>query len=179
MHARRLAFLLAVAVSTGCAASKQPDLYEGIKAESVSDPKVNLKALHTFAWAVGVAAVRDPSGTWQAPDFDVPAEIEYQIETGLRDKGLVPVKANPDVYVSYVILANVEDAKLTREKSGDLVLENASVGALVVELAEPSSLKPVWRAAVMGPLHGATMPTEDRRKRVDYAVKQLFEKLPR
>ncbi|MBK7977612.1 MAG: hypothetical protein IPK07_31615 [Deltaproteobacteria bacterium] len=134
MLKRNIAGLVLLAVASGCASST---LYEGIQISAVSDPKVNVKGLRTYEWAIGASIMRDTTAAWQAPDFDVNDEFGFLIEKELRDRGMRPVNKNPDVYVGFLIVANVEQAKLVRDKAGDLNLENDSAGALIIELMDP------------------------------------------
>ena len=175
MKVRNIGVLVLLAAVSGCASSK---LYEGIQTSAVSDPKVNVKAVRTYEWAIGASIMRDTTAAWQAPDFDVNDEFGFLLEKELRDKGLRPVNKNPDVYVAFLIVANVEQAKLVRDKAGDLNLENDSAGALIIELMDPSSLKPVWRGAVVAPVRD-DLTDEQRRQRFAYAVHEVLEKLPR
>ncbi len=175
MNARKIALLVLLAAVSGCTSST---LYEGIETSAVADPKVNVKGLRTFEWAIGASIMRDTTAAWQAPDFDVNDELGFLIEKELRAKGMRPVNKNPDVYVAFLIVANVEQAKLVRDKAGDLNLENDSAGALIVELMDPSSLKPVWRGAAVAPVRD-DLTNDQRRERFAHAVHEILEKLPR
>lgn len=176
MKLRKALGLMAVlAVASGCATST---LYDGIQISAVADPKVDLKSVRTYEWAIGASIMRDTTASWQAPNFDVNDEFGFLIEKELRDKGLRPVNKDPDVYVAFLIVANVEQAKLVRDKAGDLNLENDSAGALVVELMDPASLEPVWRGAVVAPVRD-DITDDQRRDRFAYAVHQVLAKLPR
>lgn len=175
MKLRKIGLLALLALAPGCASST---LYEGIQTSAVADPKTNLKAVHTYEWAIGASIMRDTTASWQAPNFDVNDELGFLIEKELRDKGLRPVNKEPDVYVAFLIVANVEQAKLVRDKAGDLNLENDSAGALVIELMDPTSLKPVWRGAVVAPVRD-DISDDQRRERFAYAVHEVLAKLPR
>lgn len=175
MKVRKIALLSLLAVATGCATST---IHEGLKVSAVADPKMNVKAYQTYQWAIGASVMRDTTAAWQAPDFDVNDELGFLIEKELRAKGMRPVNKNPDVYVAFLIVANVEQAKLVRDKAGDLSLENDSAGALIVELMDPSTLKPVWRGAAVAPVRD-DLSSEQRRERFAHGVHQIIDKLPR
>ena len=171
---RCLSFLAVMLLATGCAS-----ITEDIKVDTDVHPKADLKAYETFAWVASAEVVYDPQGQWELPQFDTDAEILWLIRRELRRRDLTEVNVNPNLLVGFATGINMAALKLKRNSDTRLeTLENVPKAALVVVLIDADTGLPVWVGRAKGELQEEAS-NEVVRKRLDYAVKQMFKQMPR
>ena len=171
---RFLSFMAAVFFISGCAS-----ITEDIKVETDLHPKANLKAYETFAWVASAEIVYDPQGQWELPEFDADAEILWLIRRELRRRGMTEVNVNPDLLVGFATGINMAALELKKNPDTRLeTLENVPKAALVVVLIDARTGYPVWVGTAKGELQEEATD-EVIRERLDYAVSEMFKKMPR
>ena len=171
---RCLSFFSVMLLLAGCAS-----VTEDIQVETDVHPKADLKAYETFAWVASAEIVYDPEGQWELPRFDVDAEILWMIRRELRLRDLTEVKINPDLLVGFATGVNMAALQLKRNPDSRLkTLENVPEAALVIVLIDANTSLPVWVGRAKGELQEEASD-EVVRKRLNYAVKQMFKKMPR
>jgi len=171
---RYLAFVAVVFFTVGCAS-----ITEDILVETDTHPKANLKGYETFTWVSSAEIVYDPQGQWELPQFDTDAEILWLIRRELRRRGMTEVNVNPDLLAGFATGVNMAALKLQKNPETRLeTLENVPKAALVVVLIDSQTGLPVWVGKATGELQEEAT-NEVVRKRLDYAVKQMFKKMPR
>ncbi len=171
---RCLLFLAVMLFATGCAS-----ITEDIQVDADVHPKADLKTYETFAWVASAEIVHDPKGQWELPQFDVDSEILWMIRRELRLRDLTEVKVNPDLLVGFATGVNMAALQLKRNPDSRLkTLENVPEAALVVVLIDANTGLPVWVGRAKGELQEEAS-NEVIRKRLNYAVKQMFKKMPR
>lgn len=160
---------------TGCAST----LTQDIEVDADTDPKANLAGYKTYAWLGSAAILNDPQGKWEPPAFDADSEIKFLIDRELRTRGIKEVAVSPDLIVGFAAGIDMEALELVENTESEMqVLENVPKGGLVVVLIDGDTGIPVWAAAARANVH-REISSEDVRKRLDYAVTQMFKLMKR
>ena len=159
---------------TGCASSVTKD----IMVETDSDPKANLSGYTSYTWLGSATIVFDDKGQWEPPQFDADAEIKFLIDRELRKHGMAEDSVNPDLVVAYAAGIDMDSMDIkTDPESGIEAHENAPIGALTVILIDADTGLAVWAGVATADIQES--PTmEDTKKRLDFAVSQMFAQLP-
>ena len=165
-----LLFLVTTACST---------LTQDIEVDAEADPKANLAGYKTYAWLGSAAILYDPRGKWEPPEFDADAEIKFLIDRELRKRGIKEVAVNPDMIVGFAAGIDMEALELVEDKESKLqMLKNVPKGSLVIVLIDGASGNPVWASAAVANVQ-QEISSDDVRKRLDYAVTQMFKLMKR
>lgn len=166
---------LFVFILTACASP----LTQDIEVDAEADPKANLAGYKTYAWLGSAAILYDPKGKWEPPEFDADAEIKFLIDRELRKRGMQEVAVNPDMIVGYAAGIDMEALQLVEDKENKIqMLQNVPTGSLVIVLIDGNTGNPVWAGAAVADVQ-QEISTEDVRKRLDYAVTQMFKLMKR
>jgi hypothetical protein len=172
-----LLFASAVMLLSSCASTPTKD----IVIDAQADPKANFSGYKTYAWFGLAAIINDPYGQWEPPAFDADAEIKYLIDRELRKRGMSQSSpfVNPDVIVVFAagIDMNTLELKVGTESKID-ILANVPQGGLVVVLVDGQSGFVIWAGAATAELQQSPS-AKTVKARLDYAVTQLFRKLPK
>ena len=123
--------------------------------------------------------MRDPDREWAPPSLDIAGEIEFLVNRELRAKGMTEVSDSPDLLVIYAVGVNMKALNVVDDPKDDSVqFEEVPKGGVVVILADPESLNVMWVAGAVADI--MEEPTAElAKKRLDYAIKKMFKKLPR
>ena len=173
---KKYLFVLATSLLllAGCATSITKD----IMVETDVDPKANLSGYSSYAWLGAAAIVFDDKGQWEPPQFDADAEIKFLIDRELRDHGMTEDSVNPDLIVAYAAGIDMDSMEMKTDPETDLeVLKNVPVGALSVILIDAGTELAVWAGVATADIKEDATP-ETTRKRLDFAVSEMFSKLP-
>lgn len=166
---------LFVLILTACASP----LTQDIEVDAEADPRANLAGYKTYAWLGSAAILYDPKGKWEPPEFDADAEIKFLIDRELRKRGMQEVAVNPDMIVGYAAGIDMEALQLVEDKESKIqMLQNVPTGSLVIVLIDGNTGNPVWASAAVADVQ-QEITTEDVRKRLDYAVTQMFKLMKR
>jgi hypothetical protein len=150
-----------------------------IKVSAEADPKVNLSGYKTYAWLVSAKILNDPEGKWEPPQFDADAEIKWLIDRELRKRGIMEVTTNPDIIIGYAAGIDMEALELKENPETKMIMvENAPKGALALVFIDASTGFPIWAGVAEADIQ--ENPSMDLvRKRLDYAVSEMFKLLPK
>jgi hypothetical protein len=163
------------ALTLGCGGGLTKD----IEVQAVADQKVQFSGYKSYAWLGAVGAVNDPAGLWAPKKYDVGAELKLIVDQELAERGWKE-SAQADVLVTLLVVADVkqlEEIKLNRAQDmAEFVV--VGEGAILIELLDAQKGKTVWMGAAGGETR-SDYTTEQSKKRLAYAVKQLFKLLPR
>jgi hypothetical protein len=164
------------ALSLGCASASTSD----IRVHSALDGKAQLAGYKSFAWSGSSSLLHDGTGAWVPKDADAHSEVEFLVDKNLRARGLTVVQEKPDLLVSLLIVADVQEVQEIKDKRGEGVstFDPVGQGALVVELIDAETGKTVWLGGAEGELRNSRSADEGR-ERLAYAVDKLFAQLPR
>ena len=159
----------------GCASSVTKD----IMVDAEADPKTNFTGYTTYTWLGSAAIVYDPDGKWEPPQFDADAEIKFQIDRQLRERGMVEDSVNPDVIVAFAAGIDMSSMEIDIDPKSNLtVLENVPLGALTVILVDANTGFAIWGGIATAEIQ-ENPSQETIKKRLEYAVTSMFKKLPK
>jgi len=164
----------ALLLLAGCASTHTDD----IKVNAESDPKANLAGYKSYAWLGSAAIVFDEKGQWEPPEFDADSEIKFLIDRELRAHGMSEDSVNPDLAVAFAAGIDMDTMEIkTNPENGLEALENVPVGALTVVLIDVETGFAVWAGVATAEVQESPTP-ESTKQRLDYAVSEMFAKLP-
>jgi hypothetical protein len=163
-------------IVSGCASTR---LTEDIDVEVQAAPGIDVNAFESYAWIATAQILNDPQGQWEPRNFDADAEISFLIDRELRKRGVSQVERNPDILVAYIAGVDMEALELRKDPQQDMeVLQNNPKGALAVIFLSPVNGRAMWAGVATANVEGQRS-TEDTKKRLDYAVSEMFRKLPK
>ncbi len=160
---------------TGCAS-----VTSDIKVDAAADPKARLSGYKTYAWLGAMKLLNDPEHVWEAPKIDVAGDIKYLIDRNLRKRGIMLSKPeDADLDVAFFVGVDMEAMKLkTDPKTRKQLLQNVPEGALVVVLIDAETGYVIWVGKATAEIQENASP-ELVRERLDYAITEMFRKLPK
>jgi len=169
-----LLFAIAVMLLVGCASVPTKD----IAVDAQADPKANFSGYKTYAWLGAAAIINDPYGQWEPPTFDADAEIKYLIDSELRKRSISQNSADPDLIVAFAAGIDMDALELKVDpKSKIETLANVPRGGLVIALVDGESGFVIWAGVATAEIQQSPN-AKTVKARLDYAVTQLFQKLP-
>lgn len=159
----------------GCAAS----LTQDIEIDATADTTTQFSAYKSYTWLGDIAALNDPEGTWQPPKMNVAEDIKFLIDRELRKRGIYSYSENADLEVAFFMGVDMEAMKLkVNPDTKQDIPETVPAASLAVALIDAKTGFVVWVGEAMGDIHKDA--SEDTiRKRLDYAVTEIFKKLPK
>jgi len=166
--------VVAAGLMIGCTTFPKDD----IQVDTEANPKINFSGYETYQWLAEVAVLNDPDGTWEPPAFDANAEIRYLIDGALRKRGMSEVSMDPDMYVAYA--AGVDMAALEArldEKTNMTMIENVPESGLVVMLIDAQTTAAAWMGVATADMKNEK--PDIAKKRLEYAINGMFDKLPK
>ncbi|MCP3688856.1 MAG: DUF4136 domain-containing protein [Gammaproteobacteria bacterium] len=163
-----------LALLAGCATSVTQD----IKIDAEADPKANFSGYSTYTWLGSASIVFDNEGRWEPPQFDADAEIKFLIDRELRNRGMNEDSANPDMFVAFAAGIDMDSLEIKMNPESDLgVLEQVPHGGLAVIMIDADTGFAIWAGTATANIQ--ENPTQETiKKRLDFAVTQMFGKLP-
>lgn len=160
---------------TGCAAS----LTEDIQIDASADTATKFGGYKSYTWLGDIAALNDPDNAWQPPKMNVAEDIRFLIDRELRKRGIYNYSENADLEVAFFMGVDMEAMELKVNPDTKLdILETVPEASLAVALIDAKTGFVVWVGEATGDIHKDA--SEDMiRKRLDYAVTEIFKKLPK
>ncbi len=150
-----------------------------IKVNAEADPKVNISGYKSYAWLISAQMLNDPAGKWEPPQFDADAEIKWLIDRELRKRGIMEVTTNPDIIIGYAAGIDMEALELKENPETKMIIvENVPKGALALVFIDASTGFPIWVGVAAADIQ-ENPSTDLVRKRLDYAVSEMFKLLPK
>jgi hypothetical protein len=173
--AKRYPFFFAlILLAVGCASSVTRD----IAIEADADPKVNFDGYSSYTWLGSAAIVNDPKGKWEPPQFDADAQIKFLIDRELRARGMSEDSVSPDMIVAFAAGIDMEGMEIGIDPESELVaLQDVPLGALAVILIDADTGNAIWIGSATAEIQQSP-DQETIKKRLDFAVTQMFRKLP-
>jgi hypothetical protein len=158
----------------GCASVPTQD----IKVKAVADPKAQFSGYKSYAWLGAAAIVNDAFGRWEPPGFDADAEIKFLIDRELRTIGMSQNSIDPDLIVAFAAGINMDALGLKMDpKTKKESLVNVPRGGLMIALVDNDTRFVIWMGVATGELQ-KELDASTVRARLDYAVTEIFRKLP-
>ena len=168
-------FIIVLMLLAGCASVPTKD----IQVDAQADPKANFSGYKTYAWLGAAAIVNDPHGQWEPPQFDADGEIKFLIDHELRKRGITENRAGPDLVIAFAAGIDMEALELKVDTKTKMdMLQNVPQGGLVIVLMDSGSGFVIWVGVATAEIQ-ENPDAQTVKARLDYAVTQLFKKLPR
>lgn len=151
---------------------------EDIKISTEAEPKVNFNGYKTYTLLGSAGVILDPEGKWKPNNFDFDAEIIFLINKELRDQNILESNNNPDLIVTYVLGINMAALKGKIDPKTKInILQNVPQGGLVVVLIDAQSGFVIWGAIATAEIKN--LKPDLAKKRLEYAISQMFDQLPK
>ena len=161
---------------SGCASTT---LTKDIDVDAQAAPGVDINKFKSYAWIATAQILNDPQGQWEPRAFDADAEIQFLIDRELRKRGVTQVDRDPDMLVAYIAGVDMTALELKNDPKQDMaVLQNNPKGALAVLFISPINGKAQWAGVAVANVEGKRS-SEDTKKRLDFAVSEMFRQLPK
>lgn len=150
-------------------------LTQDINVETHADPDVDFNTYKSYAWVGSAQIVFDPIGQWEQPTLDTDEEVKFNINRELRNKGLLEVQSDPDLLVAFAAGIDMTVLELKEDpESKKEVLTNVPKAALVIALIDAKTGYTVWLGFAEAEVQ-KQQSIENIRKRIDYAVTEIFK----
>ena len=167
--------ILILMLFAGCASVPTKD----IEIDTQADPKANFSGYKTYAWLGAAAIINDQYGQWEPPPFDADAEIKFLIDRELRKRGMKQNSVNPDMIVAFAAGIDMDALGVkTDPKTKSKMLENVPKGGLAVVLVDAGTGFAIWVGVATAEIQQSP-DSQTVKARLDYAVTQMFKKLPK
>lgn len=154
-------------------------LTRDIEIETQGSPHFSLGDYQSYAWVAAAQIVNDPYGQWEPPRFDADAEIRFLIDSQLRSHGLSEVDRNAGLLVAYLAGVDMMALELQEDPKNEIeILKNTPKGALLLLLVDRVSAKAVWAGVSVANMKEKRSAVESK-KRLNYAVAQMFRRMPK
>jgi len=171
----RLTALTCALLASACSKAPTSD----IKTQVAADETVKFAGYKTYSWFAGVGMVRDDTGKWDDGDLDITAELKFLIDRNLRDRGLNEAPGEPDLFIGFLVVADVNQLKEITDRGGKVTaIEGVGESALVIELIDAKTERTIWVGAASADAQTGRS-NDEVKARLDYAVTELFKGLPR
>ena len=168
-----LLFIAAVFFLTACAS-----ITSDIKVDANVAPKAKLSAYKTYDWLGDAKLLNDPNNVWQPPKFNVAENIKSLIESELNQYGILKSTSNPDLAVAFFTGVDMQAMELKEDPQSKIeILKNVPKAGMIVTLIDAETGYVVWLGAAEGNIQEGSSD-EIVRKRLAYAVNQMFKLLP-
>ena len=158
---------LALAGVAGCVSTSD------IQVDNTQSEKADLDGYKTYQFIEGSGVAEDKETKKIMNSAKTAARIEALINQELMKKGKTPVAKDPDFLVAYLGGADMEAVKKKLDKSGKEIIEKSPEAALVLMLVDADTGSIIWISTAEGEVKD--LPVEDRRKRLEYAVKKMLD----
>lgn len=160
---------------TGCATTATQD----IKVEAQADPKVSFSGYKSYAWLASAEILYDPEGQWEPKHLDIDSEVRFIVNRELRKLGMNEVTDNPDMYIAFAAGVDMTSLGLKENpESKEQVLANIPKAGLVIVMVDADTGFLSWIGIAEGEAK-AERNEEEIRARIDYAVTQMFKRVPK
>lgn len=166
-----LAFFLIL--MSGCAS-----VTKDIMIDAQASTSAKLSSYESYAWLGKGSILRDPEKKWQPPKMNIAGDIKYLIDRELRKRNIFSHVSDPDLAVAFFMGIDMKAMKLKVDpETKKEILENVPKAALVVVLIDTETDYVVWMGKAVGELQD-NPKDEIVRERLDYAVSEMFKKMP-
>jgi len=158
----------------GCSA-----VTKDIEVSAEADPKVSFSGYKTYTWLGAAAIVFDEAGRWEPPAYDADTEIKFLIDKQLRSRGMSESTSSPDLVVAFAAGIDMDNIEFVKNSDTKLeTLKNIPKGALMIILVDANNGQPLWVGAAAADLQ-ENVDVATAKVRLEYAVNEMFKKLPK
>lgn len=169
-----LLLVLSSLLILSCASS-----FKDIKIQAETNPKVDWSKYKTYVWGGSAKLIMDPENRWVSPKVDVNAELRFLINQELRKRGFTEVRVDGDFSVTTAIGVKMDAMTIKEDPDSKMeLLQNIPQSALTIIMIDGKTREPVW----IGLATGEALAKGDAnlaKKRLDYAVSEIFDEFPK
>jgi hypothetical protein len=159
----------------GCATVDTSD----IEVVTRTSPQAQFDRYRTYGWLETAEIVNDPFGQWEPPGFDADAVLRELVDRELGRRSMTVADGTPDLLVTFVAGVEMTAFEVHEDGHGAMPsLQTIPKGALVVVLVDAMNRRPVWVGVAGAELKRSQEP-EAARRRLDYAVREMFRDFPK
>ena len=152
---------------------------QDIKVEAQADPKVSFSGYKSYAWLASAEILYDPEGQWEPQNMDIDSEVRFIVNRELRKRGMTEVTANPDMFIAFAAGVDMTSLGLKENpESKEQVLANIPKAGLVIVMVDAQTGFLTWIGIAEGEAK-AERSKEEIRTRIDFAVTQMFKRIPK
>lgn len=167
--------LLGLAMLAGCTTVPVEDIEVAVKA----DPMAHFGGYHSYTWLGAMGTLYDSDEKWVPPAFDAGTEIKRLIDRELCKRGLSQTNAGADVVVAFTAALDMDALDVQVNPESNLkISETIPQAGLIVTLTDSQTGYLIWIGAADAKAK-AHPDTKIAKARLDYAVTQIFKKLPK
>ena len=169
-----LAFSMLLLTLTACST-----VTKDIQVIAEADPKVSFSGYTRYAWLGSAGIMFDEIGRWEPPKFDADTEVKFYIDRELRSRGLSESTESPDLLIAFAAGIDMDNIEYVKNAETKLeTLENMPKGALMIVFIDANSGQPIWVGVAAADIK-ENVDTETAKLRLNYAVTEMFKKLPK
>ena len=169
-----VAFSMLLLMLTGCSTVTQD-----IQISAEADPKISFSGYKNYAWLGATGIMFDEAGRWRPPAFDADTEVKFNIDRELRARGMSESDTKPDLLVAFAAGIDMDNIEFVKNDKNELeTLKNVPKGALLIVLVDAGSGLPIWVGAAAADIQ-EHVDSETAKLRLNYAVTEMFKKLPK
>ncbi len=137
----------------------------------ISD-KANLKSFKTYQIRQGSCLLQNSEG-YRVPDkMKLADEIHKMVESELANRGKAPVTENPDFFVVYAAIADVDAFKKDLNQAGREAIEEIPDSTMLLVLFDSNTGSVLWMSQAEGEVKD--IPVDQIKKRLKYVIKKMF-----
>ncbi|HHJ36486.1 MAG TPA: DUF4136 domain-containing protein [Gammaproteobacteria bacterium] len=174
-HMKSISKSISLAFAILFLASSCATLTDDIVISTRSNSEINYDKYKTYAWAGNTQIVFDPIGQWEQPTLDTDEEVRFVVNRELRNLGINQVKEDPDILVTCAAGIDMTSMKLKADPDSDApALSNVPRAALAIALVDTKTGYTVWVGFAEGEVQ-QQQSIENIRKRIDYAIHEIFK----
>lgn len=131
----------------------------------------------TYQLLLETTKINDPNNKWHVPNFDLENFIKNTINNELKKRGLKHSNTQADIIVSYGFDINMTSRKLKLFGSAEKgFFINKPKGALTIIITNQKTNETLWLAWAKSEVK--QLDTETAKKRIEYAIVEMFKKFP-
>ena len=170
-------FFFFASLFTSLILSSCATLTDDIVVSSHPNSEINVYSYKTFAWNEDCQIAFDPIGQWEQPTHDTDDEVRDIIKDDLLKRGFSLATKEPDLLVTFSAGVNSDLLKLSSKTSNEnSAPTDVPRSALAIALTDAKSGQTIWLAHANASAQ-EQQSIENIRKRIHYAVKQIFKTL--
>ena len=154
--------------------------FKDIKVSAENEEGLDMSKYETYAWLGSAQIIHDELGQWDPPgEMDADLEIRSMITKQMNKHKLKINETNPDLLIGYAagIDLNVVEAN-ENVKTGSIDFKQTPKGALIISIMDAKTGNIIWLGVADADVR--VKPKANRAKRrLQYAVKEMFKLLPK
>ena len=145
---------------------------DDIQVMFLKSDKANLEGYKTYQIREGSCFLQNSEGYRVQDKMKIGDEIHKLVKSELANRDKVAVTENPDFFVSYAAIADMDAFKKDLDKAGRETVEEVPDSTMLLVLFDAHTGAILWMAQAEGEVKD--LPTHQIKKRLKYAIKKMF-----